>query len=95
MAAQKIIRSRYAPVSISDDITIPQFMTQYNPDNVKDDKVVHVDLLSDKTLTYGGLRRAAARAAWGLKQNLDIRRGDVVCIVAQNSVDQSFERNTE
>ncbi|KAF2659279.1 amp dependent CoA ligase [Lophiostoma macrostomum CBS 122681] len=87
MATQKIIRSRYAPVSISDDITIPQFMTRYNPDNVKDDKVVHVDLLSQGHLTYGGLRRAAAKAAWGLVHNLCLGHGDTVCIVAQNSSD--------
>jgi acyl-coenzyme A synthetase/AMP-(fatty) acid ligase len=81
-----IIRSIYPPVSLADDISIPQFFTRFNPDNVKDDKVVHVDLIKGKELTYGGLREGAARGAWGLREKLGLRLGDVVCILAQNSV---------
>jgi len=86
MAAETIIRSKYAPVEISDAISIPQFMTRYNPDNVGNDKVVHVDLIKGKELTYGGLRESAGRASWGLKERLGLRPGDVVCILVQNSV---------
>ena len=62
MATSSIVRSIYAPVSISNDISIPQFMTKFNPDNAKRDKVVHVDLIRGKQLTYGGLREQAGRA---------------------------------
>ncbi|KAF2741498.1 amp dependent CoA ligase [Polyplosphaeria fusca] len=87
MATDTIVRSQFPPVHIADNISIPQFFTQYNPDNVKADKVVHVDLFSGKQLTYGGLREAAGRASWGLKAILGLKTGDVVCILAQNSSD--------
>ncbi|KAF2109678.1 amp dependent CoA ligase [Lophiotrema nucula] len=82
-----IIRSKYSPVHISDDVSIPQFFTSYNPDNVRNDKVVHVDLIKGKELTYGGLREGAARGAWGLKNNLGLKSGEIVCILAQNASD--------
>ncbi|KAF2021647.1 putative amp dependent CoA ligase [Aaosphaeria arxii CBS 175.79] len=87
MAADTIVRSKFAPVSIPDDVSISQFFTRYNPDNVADDKVVHIDLIKGKELTYGGLRKSAGRGAWGLKQSLDLKSGNVVCILAQNSSD--------
>ncbi|KAF2192551.1 putative amp dependent CoA ligase [Zopfia rhizophila CBS 207.26] len=87
MAAETIIRSTYAPVEISDDISIPQFITKYNPDNVSSDKVVHVDLIKGKELTYGGLREASGRASWGLQKNLGLEPRDVVCVLVQNSSD--------
>lgn len=92
MAAETIIRSKYAPVSIGEDVSIPQFMTRYNPDNVKDDKVVHIDLIKGKELTYGGLRESAARCAWGLKKSFGLRPGGVVCILAQNSVSRGIRQ---
>ena len=85
-AESRIVRSSYPPVYISDDVSIPQFFTRYNPDNVKSDKIVHVDLIKGKELSYGGLREGAARGAWGLKNNLGLKSGNVVCILAQNAV---------
>jgi acyl-CoA synthetase (AMP-forming)/AMP-acid ligase II len=87
MSTETIIQSNFAPVSITDDISIPQFFTRYNPDNVSKDKVVHVDLVKGKELTYGGLRKSAGRAAWGLQRRLGLRPKNVVCILAQNSSD--------
>ncbi|KAF2703992.1 putative amp dependent CoA ligase [Pleomassaria siparia CBS 279.74] len=87
MTAELITRSTYPPVNISDDISIPQFFTRYNPDNVKKSKVVHVDLIKEKELTYGGLRESAGRASWGLKKRVGLRAGDVVCVLVQNSSD--------
>jgi 4-coumarate--CoA ligase len=89
MAAETIIRSTYPPVEISDGISLPQFMTRYNPDNVRSDKVVHVDLIKGKELTYGGLRESAGRASWGLKERLGLKPGNVVCVLVQNSVGES------
>jgi 4-coumarate--CoA ligase len=86
MAAETIVRSTYPPVEINDEISLPQFMTRYNPDNVKNDKVVHVDLIKGKHLTYGGLRQSAGRASWGLMRKLGLKPGNVVCVLVQNSV---------
>ncbi|KAF2747609.1 putative amp dependent CoA ligase [Sporormia fimetaria CBS 119925] len=87
MPTEIIVKSKFAPVSIPDDISIPQFFTRYNPDNVPNDKVVHVDLIKGKELTYGGVRESAGRCAWGLKTHLGLQPGNVVCILAQNSSD--------
>lgn len=92
MANEKIVRSIYAPVSVPDDISLPQFMTRYNPDNVRKDKVVHVDLIEGKELTYGGLREAAGRCAWGLKSRLGLKPGSIVSVLAQNSVSYTLLR---
>jgi acyl-CoA synthetase (AMP-forming)/AMP-acid ligase II len=86
MSTDSVIRSKFAPVFIPDDISIPQFFTRYNPDNVPNDKVVHVDLIKGKEITYGGLRESAGRASWGLQKKLGLKPGDVVCVLAQNSV---------
>lgn len=76
----------YGPLSLDDSMSIPQFMTKYNPDNVSPDKVVHVDTISGKTLTYVGLRTDAAKCAWGLRHKLGLREGDVLSLLCPNSV---------
>jgi len=79
--------STYGPLlSVPDDLSIPQFMTKYNPDNVSRDKVVHTDTISGKTLTYGGLRVDAAKCAWGLRHKLGLREGDIISLLCPNSV---------
>lgn len=86
MSNEVIFKSKFTPVFIEDNISIPQFFTRYNPDNVPNDKVVHVDLIKGKEITYGGLRETAGRASWGLQKNLGLQPGNVVCVLAQNSV---------
>jgi 4-coumarate--CoA ligase len=76
----------YGPLLLDDIMSIPQFMTKYNPDNVSPDKVVHVDTISGKTLTYVGLRTDAAKCAWGLRHKLGLREGDVLSLLCPNSV---------
>ena len=79
----------YGPLLLDDKMSIPQFMTKYNPDNVSSDKVVHTDTLSGKNLTYGGLRADAAKCAWGLRHKLGFKEGDVLSLVCVNSVSAS------
>ncbi|KAI1608335.1 amp dependent CoA ligase [Exophiala viscosa] len=62
-------------------------MTQYNPDNVPKEKVVHIDTLTGKSLTYGGLRNQASRAAWGLTSRLGLSEGERVLVLVPNSTD--------
>ena len=76
----------YCPVGLDDKITIPQLMTKYNPDNVPADKVVHIDTIANKSLTYGGLREQAGRCAWGLKNRMGMREGDTLLVMVPNSV---------
>ncbi|KAL3467697.1 amp dependent CoA ligase [Aspergillus heterothallicus] len=66
-------------------LSISQFLTRYNPDQVPDSKVVHVDPLSPEQITYGSLREDAARDAWGLRAKLGLRTGDVLLALVKNS----------
>ncbi|KAJ0422748.1 hypothetical protein BJY00DRAFT_322321 [Aspergillus carlsbadensis] len=82
-----IYTSSLAPFSDITNLSIPQLMARYNPDGVPADKVVHMDTFSNEHLTYGSLREKASRAAWGLKDRLGVRPGDVVLAVVTNSND--------
>lgn len=81
-----IYQSPVGPFEDYESLSIPQFMTQYNPDGVPTDKVVHQDTYSKQPLTYGSLRQQASRAAWGLQNKLGVRPGDTVLAIVTNSV---------
>ncbi|KAL4968582.1 uncharacterized protein BDV14DRAFT_196884 [Aspergillus stella-maris] len=68
-------------------LSIPQFMTTYNPDAVPANKVVHIDTFSPEPLTYSSLRKKAAQAAWGLRHKLGVGLGDTVLAIVTNSND--------
>ncbi|KAL2850620.1 hypothetical protein BJY01DRAFT_261525, partial [Aspergillus pseudoustus] len=82
-----VYTSPLAPFSEITNLSIPQFMTRYNPDGVPADKIVHMDTFSSEHLTYGSLREKASRAAWGLKHRIGVRPGDVVLAIVANSND--------
>jgi acyl-coenzyme A synthetase/AMP-(fatty) acid ligase len=81
-----IYQSLLIPFSGYERLSISQFMVQYNPDDVSSDKVVHTDAFSKTPITYGGLRRDAGRAAWGLREKLGVRPGDTILAILPNSV---------
>ncbi|PCH02415.1 protein of unknown function DUF4009 [Penicillium occitanis (nom. inval.)] len=74
------------PTDSTTNLSIAQFMTQYNPDEVPADKVIHVDTISKKSITYGSLREDAARAARGLR-NWGLQPGNVLMALVTNSND--------
>ena len=80
-----IISSTFSPVSVDTHMSLSEFFTKYNPDDVAADKVVHTDTISGKSITYGGLRSQAASCAWGLRE-LGVEAGDVVMVILPNSV---------
>ncbi|KAL2820322.1 hypothetical protein BJX63DRAFT_444603 [Aspergillus granulosus] len=82
-----VYTSPFAPFSDITNLSIPQFMTRYNPDGVPTDKVVHMDSFTSEHLTYGSLREKASRAAWGLRYRLGVRQGDAVLAIVTNSND--------
>lgn len=81
-----IYQSPLQPYGSCEHLSIPQFMTKFNPEETPNDKVVHTDAFSSRPLTYGGLRQAAARVAWGLRETLRLRQGDVILALVPNSV---------
>lgn len=86
MSSPSVLVAKYGPLSVEDHLSIPQFMTKYNPDNISADKLVHVDTIAGKSLTYGGLRTEAAAGAWGLRHQLGLKEGDVLSLLCPNSV---------
>lgn len=86
MSTPNIMVGSYGPLYVDDSLSIPQFMTKYNPDNVAPDKVVHIDTITGKSLTYGALRTEAAKCAWGLRHKLGFKEGDVISLLCPNSV---------
>ncbi|QKX63841.1 uncharacterized protein TRUGW13939_11012 [Talaromyces rugulosus] len=81
-----VYHSPIFPLHDDTSLSIPQFMTRYNPDEVPADKVVHTDTFSNQPITYGSLRAHAGRGAWGL-QKLGLRPGDVVLALVNNCND--------
>ncbi|PKS05094.1 hypothetical protein jhhlp_008461 [Lomentospora prolificans] len=85
--ATTIYRSDVSPLTEFDSLSIPQWITQYNPDLVLADKVVHSDDFSNDVITYGSLRHDASRLAWGLRNKLGVKEGDIVLALVPNSND--------
>jgi acyl-coenzyme A synthetase/AMP-(fatty) acid ligase len=79
------------PIHDATDLSISQFMTRYNPDEVHASKVVHTDTFSDETITYSSLREQASHAAWGLQKRLGLQPGDTLLALVNNSVGASFK----
>ncbi|KAF1347569.1 putative amp dependent CoA ligase [Delphinella strobiligena] len=82
-----IYRSSFTPMTEAPNISISQFMTDYNPDNVPGDKIVHVDTISGKQLTYSGLRKEAGKCAWGLQHKLGFKQQQKIMAVLPNCTD--------
>lgn len=84
-----VYKSPVIPIHDATDLSIPQFMTCYNPDEVSASKIVHTDTFSGDAITYGSLRDEAGRAAWGLQSRLGLQQGDTLLALVNNSVRES------
>lgn len=83
-------KSPVIPIHDATDLSIPQFMAYYNPDELQVSKVVHTETFSGDAITYGSLREEAGRAAWGLKSKLGLQPGDTLLALINNSVRESL-----
>ena len=81
-----IYQSSVSPFNGLDQLSIPQWISQYNPDAVPANSVVHSDDFGNDLITYGSLRRDAGRIAWGLRTKLGLEEGDIVLALIPNSV---------
>ncbi|OQE25706.1 hypothetical protein PENFLA_c008G10282 [Penicillium flavigenum] len=73
-------------VHLRTDRSITQLMME-NASNTDPTKVICEDTLTGKTLTYGGLRNDAFKAAHSLRNEHGIAPGDVVTIISRSTVD--------
>jgi hypothetical protein len=86
MTRQTIYRSTYPPPHCPTNLSLSQYLSQYNPDAVPKDKIILEDDWTGQALTYAGLRKEAARHAWSLREKYNLKAGDVVAVSAPNSV---------
>lgn len=86
MTTQRIYRSSYPPPHIPTNISVSQLLQLYNPDDAEEGKIICEDDWTGKKLTYSGIRDESAKGAFGLRHDLGLGEGDVVCICAPNSV---------
>lgn len=85
--AETVYHSALPTIHIPTDLSFPQFITRFNPDAVRNDKIVLEDLdVPHDKLTYGGLRTDSAICAGGLASKYGLQVGDAVVIYAENSV---------
>jgi len=76
--------------SLLPDIEIPskgiyQYVTS-NPNGINDDKIIFIDGITDKKLTYGTLKSNSKKFAAGLIDKAGFKRGDVLAIFSPNQV---------
>ena len=85
--AQRIYESTYGPLTVPTNVSVAQFLSKNNPDDVHPDKIITSDFAAPhQTLTYGQVRTKPARCATGLVNKLGVKEGDVVVLFGRNSV---------
>lgn len=82
----KIYKSTYLAPYCPTNLSIPQFLTQYNPDAVSSDKIILEDDWTGCKATYAGFRDTASRHAFRLREEFGLGVEDVIAISAPNSV---------
>ena len=86
-----IYRSTYPPYHVPTDVSIPQFLQRYNPDDAPADKIILEDDWTGEKLSYGDFRGPlVAKRAWALRHDFGINEQDVVCISGWNSVQHAL-----
>ncbi|XWS34549.1 hypothetical protein CRYUN_Cryun21dG0048300 [Craigia yunnanensis] len=76
-----IFRSKYPPVSVPDNLTLPEFVLQ--DAELYADKVAFVEAVSGKAYTYRDVVRDTGRFAKALR-SLGLRKGHVVLVLLPN-----------
>ncbi|XP_061369242.1 4-coumarate--CoA ligase-like 1 [Gastrolobium bilobum] len=78
---EHIFRSRYSPVPVPDNVTLPEFVLQNA--ELYADKVAFVDAVTGKRITYSEVVRGTHRFSKALR-SLGLRKGHVVIVVLPN-----------
>jgi acyl-coenzyme A synthetase/AMP-(fatty) acid ligase len=84
--APLLIGNYRTPTSLSEAISVSEFFTRYNPDEVEVDKVVLEDATFLRTITYGGLREQSASCAYGLRHRLGLKEQGTCLVMLPNCV---------
>jgi 4-coumarate--CoA ligase len=84
--APSLITNDRVPTFLSDSLSVSEFFTRYNPDEVAADKVVLEDATFPKKITYGGLREQAAASAYGLRHKFGLEEQGVCLAILPNCV---------
>lgn len=84
--SERIHRSNCPPTNYPTNVSLSRFLIETNPEQIQDDKVILEDNWTHKRITYGGIREAASRGAWGLRHKLGLQQGDVAAVLCPNAV---------
>jgi 4-coumarate--CoA ligase len=84
--APSLLYNYRTPTSLSEEISVSEFFTRYNPDDVEADKVVLMDATYPKTFTYGGLRLQSASCAYGLRHEFGLKEQEICLVILPNCV---------
>ncbi|KAF2502607.1 acyl-CoA synthetases/AMP-acid ligases II [Lophium mytilinum] len=82
----RIYESIIPEIHVPTNLSVHQFLTRYNPEDVAPDKVVWEEADGGRTMSHGGVRDEAAIGAACLTSALGLHPGDVVAIYAPNSI---------
>ncbi|RIB08609.1 hypothetical protein C2G38_2132896 [Gigaspora rosea] len=80
-----VFTSRYIDIKISQD-GIYKYVTS-NPNNIPDDKIIFIDGINDKNLTFGRFKNESRKFAALLKNRIGFKQGDVLMILSPNHID--------
>lgn len=84
---EHIFQSRYPPVQVPDNVTLPEFVLQGG--ELYADKVAFVDAVTGKEYTHGEVVRNTRRFATALR-SLGLRKGHVVVVLLPNVVEYAI-----
>ncbi|KAF1812760.1 acyl-CoA synthetases/AMP-acid ligases II [Eremomyces bilateralis CBS 781.70] len=81
-----IYSSIYPEYLVPTNKSLGQYLLDVNPDDISPDKVIYEDIdPKGSKITYGGLRRDAAKLAAELVHAFNLKMGDAVVVYAANS----------
>ena len=84
---EHIFRSRYPPVQVPDNVTLPEFVLQGG--EIYANKVAYVEAVTGKEYSHGEVVRNTRRFATALR-SLGLRKGHVVIVVLPNVVEYAI-----
>ncbi|KAF0488031.1 acetyl-CoA synthetase-like protein [Gigaspora margarita] len=80
-----VFTSRFTEIKIPQD-GIYKYVTS-NPNNIPDDKIIFIDGVNNKNLTFGRFKNESRKFAALLKNRIGFKQGDVLMILSPNHID--------
>src|SRR6266542_3988944 len=86
--SSKCFKSKFPDIEIP-KIGVYQYITN-NPYGINDDKIIFIDGITDKRLTFGQFKSNSKKLANGLINKVNFKHGDVLAIFSHNHVSDHY-----